>query len=54
MVFKTNLSIVKLDLSGNSIGASGMKHLARMFEENSTINDLVCIDAYGMFCRLLG
>lgn len=38
---KTNLSIVKLDLSGNSIGPRGIKYLVKSFEENSTITDLV-------------
>ena len=40
---KMNLTVVKLDLSGNEIGSQGAKHLARMFEENSTITDLVNI-----------
>jgi hypothetical protein len=40
---KMNLTVVKLDLSGNAIGHQGVKHLSRMFEENSTITDLVQI-----------
>jgi len=30
-----------LDLSGNEIGALGLKHLSSLFEENNTINELV-------------
>jgi Ran GTPase-activating protein (RanGAP) involved in mRNA processing and transport len=39
---KINLTVVKLDLSGNSIGPQGVKYLSRMLEENSTITNLVC------------
>ena len=38
---KINLTVVKLDLSGNKIGSIGVKYLLRMLEENSTITDLV-------------
>lgn len=39
--FKGNASVTKLDLSGNEIGAYGVKHLAALFEENSNITELV-------------
>ena len=35
------MTVTRLDLSGNEIGSSGLKHLASLFEENSTISELV-------------
>jgi len=38
---KNNVTVTKLDLSGNEIGYYGVKHLVSLFEENSTITELV-------------
>ena len=38
---KNNVTVTKLDLSGNEIGYYGVKHLVSLFEDNSTIVDLV-------------
>jgi Ran GTPase-activating protein (RanGAP) involved in mRNA processing and transport len=37
------MTITNLDLSGNEIGASGVKHLSNLFDDNTTITDLVRI-----------
>lgn len=41
LFFKENFTVTKLDLSGNEIGVSGVKHLATLFDDNTTITDLV-------------
>lgn len=43
---KNNVTVAKLDLSGNEIGFYGVKHLVSLFEENSTISELVKLQFY--------
>ena len=43
---KNNVTVSKLDLSGNEIGSHGVKHLVSLFEENSTITELVRRQVY--------
>ena len=38
---KYNTNVVSLDLSGNEIGPQGVKHLANLFSENTSILELV-------------
>lgn len=38
---KYNTNVVSLDLSGNEIGPEGVKHLANLFSENTSILELV-------------
>ena len=40
-IIKENLTITKLDLNGSEIGVSGVRHLSNLFEDNTTITDLV-------------
>ena len=37
---KTNFTVNHLDLSGNEIGAQGLKHISTLFGENNTISSL--------------